>query len=152
MGLINLISKLIGVEKKVKWSRAKHITIVGPEFWGQCDVFVDQNFDVAFFVSKADATLHVFVGNLFEASQWLKYEPDGSVSLNKELERGVLEWKINPRNILFRGRMLPPGKTVYHGDVVGAELFKELVTPDWIDQHAKRIVQSIDEKKGLQNN
>jgi len=150
MGLINLISKLTGVEKKVKWSRAKRITVVGPEFWGQYDVFVDQNFDVAFFMSKADATLHVFVGNPVEATQWLKYEPNGSVSLNDELERGALEWKINPKNVLFRGSMLPPGRTVYRGDVVGSELFQELVTPDWIDQHAKGIVRSIVDKRGLQ--
>ena len=33
MGIIRLLSKLIGVEKKVKWSQCKRIDIDGPDFW-----------------------------------------------------------------------------------------------------------------------
>jgi len=137
---MNLIGKLTGLEKKVKWSRAKHIIIDGPEFWGQYDVFVDQEFNVVFFMPKADATLHIFVGNPVEAKQWIKYESNGTVSLHKQLESGSLEWKINPKNVLFRGRMLPPEKPVYRGIVSESTLFMELTTKDWIDEHAKEII------------
>lgn len=33
MGIIRLLSKLTGVEKKVKWSQCKRIDIDGPDFW-----------------------------------------------------------------------------------------------------------------------
>ena len=145
MGLISIISKLVGVEAKVEWSRCKKIHMAGPDAWGQYDVFVDSNFNVALFIPGASSSLLIFAGNVVEATVALKYDSDGTVVMNGNLERGDLEWKINPSRILFRGRVLS-GKMM-SGNVVGAEAFEGDITPLWIDQRARDIARSIAQER-----
>jgi hypothetical protein len=143
---VRVIGKLTGIERRVRWSQAKRIDVLGPHFWGQYDVYVDVAFNVAFFLPKADATLHVFVGNVVEATQWLKYGSSGDMVLDQQLDAGALQWKINPDQLLFRGRMLPPDERVYRGNVLGCESFRGVITRKWVDKHAREVVASMAEK------
>lgn len=74
MGLLNFIAKITGVEKKVKWSRAKRITVIGPPFFGKYEIYVDNKLDVALLLPKTDGTVHVLIGTIIGCERWEKYE------------------------------------------------------------------------------
>ena len=128
----NIIGKSTGIERKVKWSRGKMIQVYGPPFFGDYNIFVDFDFNVAVFLPKDDKTLHVFVGNIVKANRWMKFDSNGNKVLDKILSEGSFEWKINPKTILYRGKMLPPDQLVYKGRVINYQDFTEKIDDNWI--------------------
>ena len=139
MGIIRLISKLTGVEKKVKWSQCKRIEIDGPDFWDRYEVFVDSALDVAFFLPKSAYSIHVLIGNVIKASHHQKFVSSGELLTDDTLPKGGIEWKINPTRVLFRGHGLPPGQTIYEGKVISDNVFHGKITNDWIATHVHEL-------------
>ena len=139
MGIIRLLSKLTGVEKKVKWSQCKRIDIDGPDFWGRYEAFVDTGLNVAFFLPKNDHSIHVLIGNVIEASRHQKYSSSGELLTDDTLPQGGIEWKINPAKVLFRGHGLPPSHKIYEGKVISDNFFHEEITDDWIASHVRKL-------------
>ena len=144
MGIIRLLSKLTGVEKKVKWSQCKRIQVDGPDFWGRYEVFVDRALDVAIFLPKNDFSVHIVAGNIIEASRYLKYDPSGELSNDTSITKGSIEWKINPTKVLFRGHGLPPDRSIYEGKVISSTSFHDKITNDWIVSHVHELQTQIE--------
>ena len=132
MDILRVLSKLIGVEQKVAWSRAKKLRVIGPAFWGAYHAFVDSEFNVALFLGKADGSTHVILGNIVEGRKWLKFDETGKLVINNDVPRGGFEWKINPDKVLFRGSGMPPGHTIYEGKVVLDEPFEDQIDDAWV--------------------
>ena len=133
MGLFRLLSKLTGVEQKVKWSRGKRLT-VRSELFDIHYIYVDRDFHVVMFFPKPDGTLHVFLGNIVEGNWWLKYDGTGAKLIDEPWPPGSWEWKIDPGRVLFKGHALPPGQDIYEGRVVAAEPFSENIDTEWIER------------------
>lgn len=135
MGLLSFIAKVTGVGKKVKWSRAKKISVEGPPFFGKYDVYVDNQLDVAMILPKTDGTVHVLRGNIIGCQRWGKYDHNCNQLEGDDFRKGVIDWKINRDKVLFRGTGLPPGGTkrhIYEGVVIADEPFTEDITDEWI--------------------
>lgn len=157
MGILGFLSKITGIENKVKWSSAKKIKVIGPPFWGQYYIYVDSYFKVAIFLPKADKTLHVFIGNIVKGHIWQKYDSNGVKVHEDNPPKGAFEWKINPRNVLFRGTGFPPEQLIYEGKVVSFESFSEVINDEWItkkkDEYMKMIKQdNLPEAEGKKYN
>jgi len=133
----------MGIEGKVQWSRAKKIEVVGPDFFGQYYVYVDQNFNVAIFLPKSDRTLHIFVGDIFRAHRWIKCDQVGEKVKYETPPKEAFEWKINPKNISYRGTGFPPGRPGYRGRVVSSEDFSGEISEEWIDSKTKEYIQMM---------
>ena len=149
MGLFKLIGKLTGVEDKVKWSRSKKIEVIGPDFFGQYFVYVDFNFKVAMFLPKADKNVYVHIGNIVKAKKMIGYNHNGEKILDKTLSEDAFQWKINPKNILFRGTELPPNKLIYRGKVIYSEDFMEEINDNWIEIKAKEYINLMNSSGSL---
>lgn len=145
----NILGKLTGVEAKVEWSKAKKIEAVEPYMYGQHFIYVDSDFNVAIFMPKADKTIHVFCGDIFRADRWLKFNSDGSKEIDKTLDKKSHEWKINPKNIYYRGRMLPPDQPVYKGIVQKYDSFNETINDDWIVNKKDDLLKQMGKTQNL---
>jgi len=143
MGLLRLLGKLTGIEGKVEWSRAKKIEVLGPEFLGQYYIYVDPEFNVAIFLPKSDRTLHIFVGDIFRAHRWIKCDQTGNKVKDENPPAEAFEWKINPKNIWYRGTGFPPGKPGYRGKVISSEDFVDEIDEKWLDARIKEYVQMM---------
>jgi len=157
MGILGFLSKITGIEDKVKWSRAKKIEVIGPSFFGHYYIYVDPYFKVAIFLPKADKTLHIFIGNIVEGHLWQKYDSNGIKVHDDKPPKGAFEWKINPRNVLFRGTGFPPEQLIYEGKVISFESFSEVINDEWItkkkDEYMKMIKQdNLSEVEGKKYN
>jgi len=137
------IGKLTGIEGKVKWSRAKKIEVKGPDFFGHYHVYVDSGFNVAIFLPKSDRTLHVFIGDILRAHKWIKCDQTGEKINNETPPEQAFEWKINPKNIWYRGTGFPPGKPNYRGKVISSEDFFDEINQEWIDLKIKEQIQMM---------
>lgn len=126
----NVLGKITGIERKVKWSQRKMIQVYGPPLYGDHNIFVDSSFKVAVFLPKGDKTLHVLVGDIVKANRWLKFYTNGNQLFDKKLSERDHEWKINPKNILYRGDMFSPEQPVYKGEVVNFKKFNEEITDE----------------------
>jgi hypothetical protein len=133
MGLLKFFGKLTGIEDKVKWSRSKKIEVVGPDFFGQYYIYVDSEFNVAIFLPKSDRTLHIFVGDIFRAHRWIKYDQTCKKVKDETPPEEAFEWKINPKNIRYRGTGFPPDKPGYRGKVISSEDFFDEINQKWIN-------------------
>jgi len=143
MGLLKFLGKLTGIEGKVEWSRAKRIEVVGPDFLGQYYIYVDPKFNVAIFLPKSDRTLHIFIGDIFRAHRWIKCDQAGEKVKDETPPEDAFEWKINPKNIWYRGTGFPPGKPGYRGRVVAVEKFVDKIDNEWIDTKIKEYAQMM---------
>ena len=143
MGLLKFLGKLTCIEGKVEWSRAKKIEVVGPDFLGQYCIYVDPEFNVAIFLPKSDRTLHILVGDIFRAHRWIKCDPTGEKVKDETLPDEAFEWKINPKNIWYKGTGFPPGKPGYHGKVVASEEFLDKINEEWMDTKIKEYVKMM---------
>ena len=143
MGLLKFLGKLACVEGKVEWSRAKKIEVIGPDFLGQHFIYVDPELNVAIFLPKSDRTLHVFVGDIFRAHRWIKCSPAGEKVKDEKPPKEAFEWKINPKNIWYRGTGFPPGKLGYRGKVIGSEEFSSEIDKKWLDTKIKEYVKMM---------
>ena len=143
MGLLRFLGKLTGIEGKVEWSSGKKIEVVGPDFFGQYHIYVDPEFNVAIFLPKSDRTLHVFIGDIFRAHRWIKCDQAGKKVKDETPPEEAFEWKINPKNIWYRGTGFPTGKPGYRGKVVSSEDFLDKINREWIDSKIKEYVQMM---------
>lgn len=140
MGLLKLLGKLTGIEGKVEWSRAKKIEVVGPDFLGRYYIYVDPEFNVAIFLPKSDRTLHIFIGDIFRAHRWIKCDQAGKKVKDENPPEEAFEWKINPKNIWYRGTGFPPEKPGYRGKVISYEDFSEEINEEWIDSRIQEYI------------
>jgi len=143
MGLLRLLGKLTGIEAKVEWSRAKQIEVLGPDFFGQHYIYVDPEFNVAIFLPKSDRTLHIFVGDIFRAHRWIKCDQAGEKVKDETPPEEAFEWKINPKNIWYRGTGFPPGRPGYRGKVISFDDFFDEINEKWLDSKIKEYVQMM---------
>ena len=104
----------------------------GPEVYGDHNIFVDNEFNVAVFLPKADKTLHVLLGDVLRAKRWIKFDSNGEKILDRNLSVNAHEWKINPKKIYYRGEMLSIDNQVLSGKVVKAKDFNEKIDDSWI--------------------
>jgi len=65
-----------------------------------------------------------------KANRWLKFDAIGNQLFDKKLSERDHEWKINPKNILYRGDMFSPEQPVYKGEVVNFKEFNEEITDE----------------------
>ena len=96
MGLLRLLGKLSGVEGKVKWSKAKKIEVVGPDFFGHYFVYVDPEFYVAIFLPKSDRYIAYFCWVIF-------FEQIDGLNVTR---RGKGSWMELHRRRLLNGRLI----------------------------------------------
>ncbi len=128
----SVLGKMTGIESKVKWSQRKMMQVYGPPIYGDHNIFVDGDFNVAAFLPKGDKTLHVLAGDIVKANRWLKFDSNGNQAFDKKLSETAHEWKINPNTILYRGRMFPPEQPFYKGKVLSFKEFDEEITEEWL--------------------
>lgn len=143
MGLLRFLGKLTGIEDKVKWSQSKKIEVIGPDFFGQYFVYVDPDFNVAIFLPKSDKTLHIFLGDIFRAHRWIKCDQSGKKIKNETPPEQAFQWKINPKNIWYRGTGLPPDKPGYRGKVISFEDFFDEINEEWINSRIEEYIQMM---------
>ncbi len=143
MGLLRQLGKLTGVEGKVEWSRAKKIEVLGPDFFGQYYIYVDSEFNVAIFLPKSDRTLHIFIGDIFRAHRWIKCDEVGQKVKDETPPEDAFEWKINPKNVWYRGTGFQPGKPGYRGKVISSDDFFDEINKSWIDTKIKEYLQMM---------
>ena len=143
MGLLKFLGKLTGIEGKVEWSRAKKIEVIGPDFLGQYFIYVDPEFNVAIFLPKSDRTLHIFVGNIFRAHRWIKFDPKGKKVKDETPPEEAFEWKINPKNIWYKGTGFPTDKPGYRGKVLFSEEFFDKINEEWPNSKIKEYVKMM---------
>lgn len=145
----NILGKITGIEAKVKWSKAKKIEVVEPLMYGKHFIYIDRNFKVAVFLPKADKTIHVLVGNIFNADRWIKYDDKCKVLLERDIGKKSHQWKINPKNIYYRGSMLSPDRSVYSGHVQKSEEFLELIDNVWIKKNTEYLIKQMKETSDI---
>ncbi len=114
------------------WSRNKKIEVVGPDFFGRYSIYVDPKSNVAIFLPKSNKTLHIFIGDIFRANRWIKCDPTGLKVIDKTPPKEAYQWKINPKDIWYRGTGLPPGKSGYRGEVLSFEDFIDEINDEWL--------------------
>ena len=137
------IGKMTGIEGKVKWSRSKRIEVVGPDFFGQYYIYVDPKFNVAIFLPKSDLTLHIFVGDILRAHRWIKCDKSGKKFKDETPPEEAFKWKINPKNIWYRGTGFPPGKPGYRGKVISFAEFFDEINEEWIDLKIEEYIKMM---------
>lgn len=137
-----VIRRIPDIPRILEWSRKKHLTVSGPEFWGIHHIYIDDDLDHAVFCLKADLTTHVFIGIPTEAKEWRKYDENVNLLFSKPLGNESLQWKIYEDVVLYRGRMLSP-KSIpeepYCGEVVRVETFIDDITDEWIVCEIKKL-------------
>lgn len=137
-----VIKRMKDVPKLLEWSRKKHLIASGPWFWGIHHIFIDDSLTHAIFCLKGDLTSHIYIGVPTGAKEWRKYDKDVKISLSKQLEGDVLEWKIYKDIVLYKGKMLPPKEIPeepYCGKVVKIEVFEDDINDRWIASKIKEL-------------
>jgi hypothetical protein len=130
-----VFKRIKDIPKILDWSKKKHLTVSGPEFFGIHHIYIDNFLKHAIFCLKADLTTHVFIGILIRANEWRKYDKNLELLFSKQLSNNSLEWKIYKDIVLYRGRMLPPKRIPaepYWGEVVAVETFNGDINDQWI--------------------
>ena len=130
-----LIRKMKEVPEILDWSREKHLTISGPDFWGIHHIYIDNSLKHVIFCPKTDFTTHVFMGNPVGATVWRKYDKHINQLFSKDLNDDILQWKIYKDIVLYKGKMLPPKENPeepYCGEIVEVETFHDDINDEWI--------------------
>ena len=141
MRIVKLLSKLLGIAAKVKWSRGKKLEVSGPEAFGVYHIYVDRDFRVAVFLPKADGHLTILVGDIVKGRRFLVYGPDGAKKGEAEIPKGEFEWKINPDRFLFKTAGVPRDQLtmtlafgrVCAGDVTWNHAFNGEINEEWLE-------------------
>ena len=60
------------------------------------------------------------------------------------------QWKINLKNIWYRGTGLPPGKSGYRGEVLSSEDFIDDINDEWLDIKIKEYMRMIGSTLNIQ--
>jgi hypothetical protein len=53
------------------------------------------------------------------------------------------QWKINPKDIWYRGTGLPAGKSGYRGEVLSTEDFIDEINDEWLDFKIKEYMRMM---------
>jgi hypothetical protein len=125
------------------WSRAKKIEVFGPDFFGRYSIYVDQKTNVAIFLPKFNKTLHIFIGDIFRANRWIVCDLTSIKVIDKSPPEEAYQWKINTKNIWYRGTGLPPGKSGYRGEVISFEGFNDEINDEWLDIKIKEYMRML---------
>lgn len=125
------------------WSRAKKIEVVGPDFFGRYSIYVDPKSNVAIFLPKSDKSLHIFIGDIYRANRWIICDIKGLKVIDKTPLEEAYQWKINPKDIWYRGTGLPPGKSGYRGEVLSFEDFIDEINDEWLDIKIKEYMRMM---------
>lgn len=125
------------------WSRAKKIEVVGPDFFGRYSIYVDLKSNVAIFLPKSNKTLHIFIGDIFRANRWIICDITGLKVIDKTPPEEAYQWKINPKDIWYRGTGLPSGKSGYRGEVLSFEDFIDEINDEWVDIKIKEYIKMM---------
>ena len=125
------------------WSRAKKIEVVGPDFFGRYSIYVDPKSNVAIFLPKSNKTLHIFIGDIFRANRWIICDITGLKVIDKTPPEEAYQWKINPKDIWYRGTGLPPGKSGYRGEVLSVEDIIDEINDEWLDIKIKEYMRMM---------
>lgn len=128
------------------WSRAKKIEVVGPDFFGRYSIYVDPKSNVAIFLPKSNKTLHIFIGDIFRANRWIICDIKGLKVIDKNLSDEAYQWKINPKDIWYKGTRLPSGKSDYKGKVLSFEDFIDEINDEWLDIKIKEYMRMMGSK------
>jgi hypothetical protein len=125
----------------VKWSRAKGLVIYGPKMFGHHFIYVDKEYKVAVILPKSDETLHILIGNPTEANRWIKYDSDGNEAFDRNLSGNEYQWKINKKEVRYRGNSLEPSGPGHKGKVMNYSNFGELISQQWIKKKKNKMYQ-----------
>jgi len=128
------------------WSQAKKIEVVGPDFFGRYSIYVDHKSNVAIFLPKSNKTLHIFIGDIFRANRWIICDITGLKVIDKTPPKETYQWKINSKDIWYRGTGLPPGKSGYRGEVLSLEDFIDEINDEWLDIKIKEYMRMMGSK------
>ena len=134
--------RLKDITRVLDWSKKKHLTVSGPEFFGINHIYIDNDLDYAVFLPKGDLTMHVFIGTLTKAEEWRKYDQNVKLLFSKPLSDDYLKWTIYQDVVLYRGRMLTPKPRTqkpYCGEIVRVEIFNDDINDEWIVSEIKRL-------------
>lgn len=130
-----VVRRMKDIPEILEWSKNKHLTVSGPEFWRVHHIFIDKHLKHVVICLKSDFTSHIFMGDSVHANNWRKYDKDQNIILSKSLEDKALEWKIYKDIILYRGQSLPPKEVQeepYWGEVVAVDDFDDDVNDIWL--------------------
>lgn len=147
MNILRLLGKLTGIENSIKWSQSKVIIVSGPNIFGQHSIFVDPKFNVAIFLPKDDKTLHIFVGDIFNAKRWIKCDSKGNKIKDENPPKEAFQWKIKPKKICYRGTGFPSNKKVYFGKVISSKNFSQVIDEKWLDIKIKEYIKMFKNNK-----
>ena len=137
-----IIRRMKDVPKILEWSRKKHLTVSGPDFWGIHHIYIDSSLKHVIFCLKADLTTHVFIGIPTGAKEQRKYDKYVNLLFSEQLNDDSLEWKIYKDIVLYKGKMLPPKKILeepYWGEIVRVEAFNDYIDDQWIVSKIKEL-------------
>lgn len=137
-----VIRRMKDIPKILEWSKKKHLTVSGTDFFGIHHIYIDNELNHTVFLPKADLTTHVFIGIPTGAKEWRKYDESVKLLFSKLLDTDSLEWKIYQDVVLYRGRLLPPKEIPeepYCGEVVRVETFDDDIRGEWIVSEIKRL-------------
>jgi hypothetical protein len=126
------------------WLRAKKIEVAGPDFFGRYSIYVDPKSNVAIFLPKSNKTLHIFIGDIYRANRWIIYDTKLLKVIDKTPQEEAYQWKINSKNIWYKGTGLPPGKSGYRGEVLSSEDFIDEIDDEWLDIKIEEYIRMMD--------
>jgi len=125
--------------KDASRSSSKHLKVVGPDFWGKFDVFVDQSLHVAMFLPKADHSIHVLLGTPARATHHYTFNAAGKRTSAVMMFRDQIEWRMSQSGIQFQGLRLPDETKRYQAEVVETDPFEETINLAWIMRTVKDL-------------
>jgi len=121
------------------WFRAKRLKVLGPNFWGKFEIFIDQNLHIAMFLPKADHSVHVLRGTMTRATLHYTYNAAGKRTSAVTLFEDQIQWQMSPTEIQFEGLRLPEAKRRYLAEVMAAWPFEETIDQAWIIQTVEEL-------------
>ena len=121
------------------WFRSKHLKVIGPDFWGKFEIFIDRNLHIAMFLPKADHSVHVLRGTMERATLHYTYNGAGKRTSAVTLFNAQIQWHLGPTEIQFNGLRLPDEKRRYLAEVGAAEPFEGTIDQAWIIRTVKGL-------------
>ena len=142
MGIANFLAKITGVDKEVAWIQGKVITALDNSWMGCHKIYVDSNFNIALFLFKLDNTVHIFSGDISNSNYQRKYSQDGILVVERKLESKVLQWKIRPKECIYRGDIVTMnGSRMIFAPVLKDESFGGEITGEWIENKSREFIK-----------
>ena len=155
MGLLSALGKITGIEKNIKWAMSKELIVDGPNFLGQFKIYISKIGKVAVILPKSDMTIHIFLGDLAGANQWIKCDANGKRELDEPISSKSVRWRIKEKKILLRGNMLSPNDQIFYLQILNVSIFNDDISELWINQKimeylkimSKNLIMTEDKSK-----